>query len=120
RSVRTWDSVNGSPQATLTGQTSRVAALSFASRAAITVTASEENTVRVWDATTAIMLSTRPVAQGRPVTAIACSPDGSLVATASQDGTARIWNVNTGEAAIVSHSASGRAIEPDPRGPVLG
>src|SRR5262249_52585077 len=60
------------------------------------VTASRDNTARVWDAQTGQPL-TEPLKHRHFVTSAQFSPDGSLIATASWDGTARVWDALTGE-----------------------
>jgi len=62
------------------------------------LTWSYDNTVRVWDATTARPVFA-PIRHRGPVVAAAWSPDGKSIASASRDGTARIWGAQTGEPA---------------------
>jgi WD40 repeat protein len=60
------------------------------------VTASYDNTARVWDATTGKLLAT-PLEHQGPVSNAAFSPDGTRVVTASADHTARVWDAATGK-----------------------
>jgi tetratricopeptide (TPR) repeat protein len=60
------------------------------------VTASTDQTARVWDATTGQPLSPPLKHQGL-VQHAAFSPDGRRVVTASEDGTARVWEAATGQ-----------------------
>jgi len=61
------------------------------------ITASEDNTARVWDATTGQLVWTNPLVHQGPVNVAAFSPDGLLVVTASYDKTARVWDPRTGQ-----------------------
>jgi Tol biopolymer transport system component/tetratricopeptide (TPR) repeat protein len=60
------------------------------------VTASEDNTARVWDADGGRPI-TPPLEHNDEVVYVAFSPDGRRVVTASQDGTARVWDAATGQ-----------------------
>jgi WD40 repeat protein len=64
------------------------------------VTASYDNTARIWDAATGALLT---VLHGHdaPIEHAAFSPDGRRVVTASNDKTARIWDAATGEQVAV-------------------
>ena len=57
------------------------------------VTASEDNSARIWDAATGQLIA---VLEGHTsgVRSAAFSPDGRRIVTASLDGTARIWDVS--------------------------
>jgi WD40 repeat protein len=68
------------------------------------VTASIDQTARVWDAATGEVVR---VLRGHSaeVNAAAFSPDGQRIATASRDGTARIWDAATGRELIVLRGA---------------
>jgi hypothetical protein len=56
------------------------------------VTASEDNTARVWDAATGNAIG-QPMKHEGVVYSARFSPDGQRVVTASEDNTARVWDV---------------------------
>jgi WD40 repeat protein len=56
------------------------------------VTASEDNTARVWEADTGKSVG-QPLQHAGVVWSAAFSPDGRRVVTASKDTTARVWHV---------------------------
>jgi len=58
-------------------------------------TASDDNTARIWDASTGKELAR--VKHADLVIAVSFSPDGSKIATASFDNTMRIWDAYTGK-----------------------
>jgi WD40 repeat protein len=60
------------------------------------VTASEDFTAIVWDATTGRRLIS-PVEHQEKVQTASFSPDGKLFVTSSVDATARVWNAATGD-----------------------
>ena len=59
------------------------------------VTASEDNTARVWDADTGAAM-TAPLPHSSGVTLVVFSPDSGRVLTATRDGRTRIWDARTG------------------------
>jgi WD40 repeat protein len=56
-------------------------------------TASDDQTARVWDAASGLVV-TPPLVHKGFVTVVAWSPDGKRIATASDDQTARVWEVS--------------------------
>ena len=60
------------------------------------VTASRDNTARVWDADTGKPVG-EPMKHASLVNSASFSPDGRRVVTASQDDTARVWDAGTGK-----------------------
>lgn len=60
------------------------------------VTASRDDTARIWSLETGEQVLSLS-GHSDPVTAAMFSPDGKQILTASQDGTARIWDAQTGE-----------------------
>jgi eukaryotic-like serine/threonine-protein kinase len=59
------------------------------------VTASDDGTARVWDATTGVEILALK-GHTKPVKSASFSPDGKRIITASPDGTARVWDAQTG------------------------
>jgi WD40 repeat protein len=57
--------------------------------------ASEDNTVRFWDAATGVEERSRRIRTGG-VYSLDFSPDGSLLATSNESGPGRVWEVETG------------------------
>ena len=80
------------------------------------VTASEDNTARVWDAATGAAIAVLKGHEDR-VNSAAFSPDGTRVVTASDDKTARVWDAATGAeiAVLKGHEAEvmSAAFSPD-------
>jgi WD40 repeat protein len=80
------------------------------------VTASADDTARIWDAQNGKVLCTLWGHSG-PVQTAAFSPDGTRVVTASWDDTARVWDAQSGKllCTLEGHSAklNGAAFSPD-------
>lgn len=75
---------------------SRIAYAQFSADSTKLVTASWDNTARVWDTATGQAL-TPPLEHQDRVVLATFSPDGTKVITASWDNTARIWDASTGK-----------------------
>ena len=73
----------------------------------LVATASDDHTVRVWDATTG--KQRLKLTHGSWVRAIAISPDGTKLASSSLDDTARLWDLGTGREIyqLAGHGQSG-------------
>jgi len=61
------------------------------------VSASEDNTLFVWDPENTKKPVTRMTGHQKPVIFATCSPDGRLVASASFDKSAKVWETRTGK-----------------------
>ncbi|MCP4290113.1 MAG: hypothetical protein GY792_37835 [Gammaproteobacteria bacterium] len=81
----------------MTGHTNRVWSVAFSPDGNQIVTTSEDQTVRIWDATTGEELH-QLTGHTSYVSSAAFSPDGAWIVTASYDGTARIWPTSWEEA----------------------
>jgi hypothetical protein len=68
--------------------------------------ASDDRTVRVWDATTGQATLTLRVHTG-PVWGVAFSPDGSRIASASVDQTVKVWDATTGQETLTLKGHTG-------------
>lgn len=91
----------------LRGHAERVRYASVDSQGARLVTASDDQTARIWDARTGVEL-VRLEGHGKLVYTAMFDRDGAHVVTASRDGTARIWDAATGqERAVMSEISPG-------------
>ena len=100
------------PDTTTTGYGLSVA---FSSYGILLASASEDNTVRLWDVETNTNIATLE-GHERRVNAVAFSPDGRMLASAGGDGPVRLWNVESGQqkAALKGHEwVTSVAFSPD-------
>ena len=79
----------------LGGHSSLVSAMAWSPDGHHILTASDDGTARIWDATTGD--NTLTLTHKAPVNAVAWSPDGHHILTASRNRTARIWDATTGD-----------------------
>jgi glucose/arabinose dehydrogenase len=86
-----------------------VASAAFSPDGTRIVTASDDKTARIWNASTGKLLHT--LLHDGEVRSAMFSADGARIVTTSADKTARIWNVDTGHRlATLVHPSSGQAL----------
>ena len=86
--------------------TDDVSSAAFSPDGSRIVTASDDNTARIWDAATGKEIAVLRGHDGS-VNSAAFSPDGSRIVTASEDKTARIWDAATGKEIAVLRGHDG-------------
>ncbi|KAL6712638.1 hypothetical protein ACN47E_000515 [Coniothyrium glycines] len=103
-----WDA----SRSTLEGHTSHVQAIAFSPDEQTVISASADNSIRLWDTATGNCLETLDGHTGA-ITAIALSSrNEQLVASASEDHTVRIWDISTGMCrwTLEGHSGKVKAV----------
>ena len=88
--VRLWNLVTETLQATLEAHMASVLSVTFSPDGLLLASASADGLVGLWDPHTETLQTT--LGHESPVESIAFSPDGDFLATGSTDGTARLWD----------------------------
>lgn len=107
--ARIWDAGDGHLLSTLTGHTDRLTSAVFSPDSHYVVTASSDNTIRIWAAESGNLL----VTLSEPARYIAFAPDGRRFVT-NFDKTSRVWDLGT-QRQLVTLSGYNPAFSPDGR-----
>ena len=104
---------------TLVGHTDHVTAVALTPDGRLAVSASWDNTLKVWDVASGQELHTL-AGHTKPVIAVALTPDGRLAVSVSWDNTLKVWDVASGQelrtlAKEKSWSSTAVALTPDGR-----
>jgi WD40 repeat protein len=91
------------------GHTGTVSSVVFSPDGSMLATASNDETTKLWDATTGTELLTL-LGHTNFVSDVAFSPDGTRLATASRDGTARVYLLNIDELIKLAKSRVTRSL----------
>jgi WD40 repeat protein/tRNA A-37 threonylcarbamoyl transferase component Bud32 len=97
KEITIWDASTGwQLRCTFSGHTDAVTCVTYNPDGSRLASASQDKTVKVWYATTALELRTLRGHTGW-VHSVAFSADGQHLASASEDKTVKVWDVTTGE-----------------------
>ncbi len=105
---------------TLGGHANSVNGVSFSPDGNMLASASDDNTVKLWNSETGKEINTL-TGHTDVVWGVSFSPDGNMLASASADGTVKLWNSETGEEinTLTGHKGQVNKVDFSPDGTML-
>ena len=121
RDIRLWTlhpDPAKAPCIDLSGHTGNVNWATFSPDNRYVASASDDGTIRIWNAASSQSAVQTLPAHTKPISSIAVSRDGSFIVSGSEDKSARVWNACTGEEKcppLVGHTyrVNSVAVSPD-------
>ena len=95
--VHLWETPHGKLHFTLKGHTDKVNALAFTHQGHTLASASDDGTIRLWDASTGTQMLSLPSGKTR---ALVFSTDGKILASISGAANIQLWDIATGNKRI--------------------
>jgi WD40 repeat protein len=122
--IKVRDTATGEEIITLEGHGSVVLSVTFSPDGKTLASGSGDNTVKLWNSQTGVVLKTLAGLAGNivgGVTSVAFSPDGKTLASGSGDNTVKLWDVQTGKEidTLAAHSKRIKCIAFSPDGKTL-
>lgn len=124
--ISVWNLATGGLKKTWRGHNSSINAIAVSSNGQILATASDDNTIKLWDLTVALNTDTFPLLKtlnehSNAVLSVEISPDGRQLASGSWDNTVMIWDIQTGELlkTLIGHTQLVSTIVISPDGKTL-
>ncbi|MEG4317512.1 MULTISPECIES: CHAT domain-containing protein [unclassified Microcoleus] len=111
---------NVATQNNQTGHTGKVNSISFSPNRKVLATASDDNTVKIWDTSTYKEIKTL-IGHIDKVNSVSFSPNGNVLATSSADKTVKLWDTSTYKEikTLVDENQEVRGISFSPDGNIL-
>lgn len=108
------------PRKTFEGHTHFIWCVTFSPDGSTLASGSNDNTVKLWDASTGKTITTLQGHTG-PVYTVSFSPDGTTLASASTDGTLKLWDLAAGKDTVTlpAHPGGARCATFSPDGTLL-
>jgi WD40 repeat protein len=97
--LQLWDVATGTLLRTFQGHTKTIWAGEFSPDGGLIISASDDQTLRLWDAATGANIHI--LHHENRVRSCAFSPDGQSILSASTDDTLRLWDVSSGESIFI-------------------